>query len=286
VHKQIQSSSDDRQEAQTMRRATVRHLLFAAILSTLLGSAGPRLAFAQDTPDAPTGLAVIGHGEATAPADVAVLQLSISSGNLGGPPVPEPAETQRQAVAPIVQALVDQGVAEDQISVIAGPYVNGYAGYYGPAIAVLTVAIDDPGAALLTDLVDAAATAADTERLVLGTVGAVFGLTDCSSITRDARQAAIDDARAQADTMATLLDVSLGDITAARDLPHEQQQASYGPYGPSQPTDPCGDIDAAIASAAGFNLPPFDPASEPSVRVEVDIELTFAVTGAAATPSA
>lgn len=269
-----------------MRRTTVHHVFIAAILATLLGGALPRLALAQGAPTLSTGIAVIGHGEATAPADIAVLQLGISSGNLGGPPVPEPAETQRQAVAPIVQALVDQGIAEGQISVLVGPYVNGYAGYYGPAIAVLMVTIDDPGAALLSDLVDTAATAADGERLVLGTVGAVFALTDCSAIIREVRQAATDDARTQADTMATLLGVSLGDVTASRDLPRDQQQASYGPYGPSQPTDPCGGIDTAIASAVGFSLPPFDPASEPSVRVEADIELTFTVTGDAATPSA
>ncbi|HVL23647.1 MAG TPA: SIMPL domain-containing protein [Thermomicrobiales bacterium] len=267
-----------------MRRITVLSPVVAVVLGFML--IGAPLASAQDTAGGSSGLSVIGMGGASAPADTAIIQLTLSSSNFGGPPAVRPAEELRQDVAPIVQAIVETGIPEDQIEVIVGPYVSAYAAYYGPAVAVLRVTVDTPTIATLSDLVDAAATAADAARLVLGGVGGVYGLSDCSTVTRDAREAAIADARSKADTMADLLGVSLGDVSGARDVP-QQLGVTYGPFGPTQPIDPCGDIGVAVAAASGFALPLIDTTIEPQVTIQAVVELTFDVTGTgAATPAA
>jgi hypothetical protein len=105
---------------------------------------------------------------------------------------------------------------------------------------------------------------------------------------REARQAAIEDARAQADTMAELLGVSLGDVAGAHDVAYAPQLSyGFGPFGPTAPIDPCGDVGAAVAATSGFNLPPIDPTTEPQVTIQATIELTFDITGTGvATPAA
>lgn len=189
---------------------------------------------------------------------------------------------------PIVTALIDAGVPEDEIDVIVGPFLAEVGISFGPAIAMIVVVVNDPKSEQLGDLVDTATAAASNERLVVGRTSAVYAVEDCVPLEREAREMAVNDARYQADIMAELVGVSLGDIIGTRDLPAEPSQATFGPYGPVMPTNttPCGSEALLTNPYATFLLPPFDPTIEPEVTVSVVLELTVAVTGSTgATPA-
>ncbi len=259
-----------------MRRIAVLKPFYAVILGLML-LAAPATS-AQSVRDGSSGLSVIGRGTATAPADTAILQLAISEGPYGPPPAPQPEDVQRQAIEPIVQAVIDAGVSEDDIDVIVGPYVGGFGGYYGPATAALRISIESPTAQGISDLVQAATTAATDARLVIGAVGAIYGLDDCTALQREARELALDDARQQAEDMAELIGVTLGGIVASRDIP-VVPQLTYGPYGPTPAIDPCGDLTEAVMAYGGAALPPVDPTADPLVVIDAHIEVSFSLPG-------
>jgi hypothetical protein len=143
-----------------------------AVVVLALGLSGFSPGSSQDLSSDQQGISVIGRGEARAAADTATLQIAVGELNYGGPTLPQPGveagERERDAVAPIVAALVDAGVPEEQIDVIVGPSVAELGTYFGPAMALIRVAVDDPEQEQLSELVNAATTAAADERVVIG----------------------------------------------------------------------------------------------------------------------
>lgn len=261
-----------------------------SIVVVLLGIvlSGSSLGAAQGTSPALPGISVVGRGEAHAPADTATLQIAVGELNYGGPTVPQagvvPGERERDVVAPIVTALVDAGVPEEQIDVIVGPSVAEMGTYFGPAMALIKVVVDDPEREQLSDLVDTVTAAAADERLVVGRTNALYSIEDCSPLEREAREAAVEDAYQQAEVMTELVGVSLGDITGVRDVPSEPQ-AGFSPYGSVAPVSTCGSENLAAATYGALALPPFDPTMEPEVGAYAAVEVTFDMAGSAgATP--
>jgi uncharacterized protein YggE len=251
-----------------------------SIVVTLLGLAlmGTPFVAAQGGSSILPGITVTGHGEATAPADTATLNIIVSEANYGPPVVPQPGvvpgERERTAVAPIVASLVDGGIAEDQIDVIVGASVVDFGTYAGPAMAIIRFTVDSPTLEQITGLVDGATAAAADERLLIGRTSAVYGVADCATLETQARELAVADARDRAEAMAGFLDVSLGDIIASHDVAPETQ-AGFGPYGPVVPMNTCTSTDAATSLFGAISLPPFDPTAEVEVSAYAEIELTF-----------
>lgn len=217
------------------------------------------------------------------------MQIVVGEANYGGPALPQPGmpagERERDAVAPIVAALVDTGVPEDQIDVIVGPSIAELGTYFGPAMALIRVAVDDPEQEQLSELVNTATTAAAEERLVIGRTSAVFGIDGCSELEREARELAVEDAYQQADIMAELLGVSRGDILGASDVASDSQ-AAFSAYGPVLSVNECGAWVIALSPYAVSALPPFDPTAEPEVTAYAVPQLTFdLLENAGATPA-
>ncbi|MDQ4044372.1 MAG: hypothetical protein M3173_02850, partial [Chloroflexota bacterium] len=148
-----------------LRRLAVTLILLIVLLF-------PPLASAQVADDVTTGITATGYGQASAPADSATIQLSIASDNFGPPqPMPPggtPGASERNAVAPIVEALIDTGIAEDAIDVITGPYVAAVGSMYGPTMAVIRFELPDPTADTISSAVDSAIAGAADARLVIG----------------------------------------------------------------------------------------------------------------------
>lgn len=267
--------------------SVLRSILVVMLGSTLSGSSPGA---AQDTSSALPGISVIGHGEARAPADTATIQLVIGDPNYGGPVFPQAGGTpgERETVAPIVEALIDAGVPEDEVEVIVGPSLTDVGTHFGPAIALIIVVVDSPEREQIADLVDTAAAAAD-DRLVVGRTNAVYAIEDCSPLEREAREMAVANAQDQADIMAELVGVSRGNVIGTRDLPAEPSQTGFNPYhGPVvlTHTSTCGLEALATTPHAIFLLPLFDPTVEPEVTASAVLELTSAITGSTgATPA-
>lgn len=169
---------------------------------------------------------------------------------------------------------------------IVGPSIAELGTYFGPAMALITVVVDDPEREQLSELVNSATTAAADERLVIGRTSAVFGIDDCSELEREAREMAVADAYQQVDIMDELLGISRGDIVGTRDVVTASQSVS-GPYGPVLPVNECGSEDLALSLYSALALPPFDPTAEPEVTAYAVLKLTFdLMQDAGATPAA
>lgn len=278
--------------------ATTRSRHFARRVATCVGlvaalaafgALAPVAAIAQTATPIPvtgSGVSVIGYGEASAPAEMATLQLLVTRGDYyGGPPIQPrpgdiPGEEEKREVAPIVQALVAKGVAESAITLVVSPVLGSSSyGPGGPAVARIDVAVENPDLAGLTDLVRTASIAAAEESLVLGQVGAEYDVADCAAIDRAAREAAIIDARARAEVQADLLGVTLGDVTASSDVPPSTGLALnyFGfPVSMNNCTPPAPSVVVA-GPGLGVTVATFDPTAEVEVEVYAQINLTFAI---------
>lgn len=237
----------------------------------------PTAAAQSDDGDTST-LSVIGYGEATAPADAATIQIAIGTDSYG-PPQPlqvgaTPGARERESLAPVVASLVASGLIEEDITLIVGPYVAEFGGYGGPSIGVVRFSIDSPDPARISELVDAASVGASEERLLVNRVGVQYSVSDCAPLLSEARQMAIEDAREQAELQANLLNVSLGDLQAARDLAVESDPvvSVYG-FSPAGNTCSAGGSDADTASP--LQLPSFDPSVDAEVSAYAEVELTL-----------
>lgn len=267
-----------------------RRSILSVVLTLLFGFAllAAPLASAQDAAPLPSVVSVIGYGEASAPAETATIQISIIDSNFGSPQVPQPGALpgarERKLVAGVVAALVDEGMAEDNIEVFAGPVVGGSGSFYGSALAILQFPLDAPDNARINELADASALAASDEFLLVSQLNALFIVADCNAIVSQAREAAVADAQAQAESQADLLGVTIGDVTSSVDLPIPSE-TDFGYYVPNAGASTC-DEGGPSESAGLFRAPIYDPSLEPEVTAHSRIALSFNIEDSAeATPA-
>lgn len=268
-----------------------RSSILSSVLTVLFGFALISVPFAsaQDAAAPASVVSVIGYGEASAPAETATIQISISEGNYSGPPIAQPGATpdarDRESASGVVAALVDAGIAEADIEVFVGPIVGTAGSFYGQARAILQFPLDAPDNARINELVDASALAAADEFLLVGQANARFSVAECDALVSQAREAAIANAQEQADVQAELLGVTIGEVTSSVDLP-TTSETDIGYYGPFLQTSSC-DADALSEQGRGlFGAPLYDPSLEPTVTAHSRIALSFAIEDTAeATPS-
>jgi hypothetical protein len=273
-----------------MRRVT----LLIALLALLAGGFGPASAAAQDSTGA-TGITTVGYGHASAPAATANLQFLImynyfyggpavgAGGPEAGIPVAE-ATPGAQIVAlldPIVQHV--RGIEGVESAEVVLPLIPTY--QRDPNIlGRLDVTLASPTRESLTNLYLETTEVTLDNRLMVGFVGAAFTATDCEALEREARQAAVDDARARAELQAETMGVTLGDPIASEDVfvSSDPIATAYGAVPPAT-----GGCDPATRSASstgqlypGVTLPPFDPGTQGGeIEVYRQVYVTFAIAG-------
>lgn len=266
---------------------TISNLVGALAIAAFAGLPGGFAAgaLAQETPTIARSITVIGYGLATGPAERATIQFVATQEEFGPPRAPDPDATpgaeEREAIAPMVDGLIAAGVAEEEIEIVVSSTLGGYSGPGGPGIARVDVALEDPTAERIDELIDAAIVGAAEENLVVNPIGVGYGVEDCEPLEREAREAALADARTRAGIQAELMGVELGEPVAARDVPvapASALSAYYGPYAPTQ-TD-CAPPTPTVPTGAPISVPPFDPTTGAQVQSYVQVEITFEITGA------
>jgi len=269
-----------------MKRATFLPSTLAVVLSALF--ALTPLASAQPAPTTLPGITVLGAGQASVPAETATVILMLASDAYyygepvkGEVPAPAtPSASAEEAAAPVIDALVAVGVPEADIELISNPFVAGYGPYPGPTTFTLVFTLADPTSAGIAELLTAALAAASEGGLYPNMMSALYGVADCASLQREARSAAIADAREQATVQAELLGVSLGDVIASRDDTYGAIAYS-GMYGGATQYNSCTLRSGFDPMTAIYSAPAFDPSLEPTVTVSAYVELTFAIAPAA-----
>ena len=247
---------------------------------------------AQQEPQVPAmGITVTGFGLASAPAETAELQMIVGQPNYGPPTGPTPGATpgaeERGLAQAVVSSLVDAGVAQSDIEVIVSPV---FSGYYGPSggVARVDVTVQSPTADRVAELIDAATVGAANERLVLSQVGVGYGVADCAPLQREARVAALSDARARGEQQAELSGLTAGAIVGVTDVPVNPAGALSPYYGGAAPVAfACGPTVPMITTGASISVAPYDPSAEAVVNVYAQVAVTYEIVPAAgATPQA
>ena len=262
-------------------------VLCFALVGGLFGVPG---AMAQEGSSDETGITTTGYGLSSGTAAAANLQFLISAGDFyGGPPQPPqveatPGAESRALMAPIAEAVEAMDSVES-VEVVVSPVQTGFSGRFGDAVARLDIRMTDPDLEGLTSLLYDVTGAAAQQRLFIAYVGASYEAEDCDTLEREARQAAIEDARGRAEIQAELLDVELGEVIGSADV-DAYSGIQFGPYGtipgPVGGCNPQAPTGFGGESAPAVTFPPFDPTSQ-SDEVEVyrQIQITFAIAGAA-----
>jgi uncharacterized protein YggE len=239
----------------------------------------------------PLGIVVQGYGRATAPADTARVGFVVGkSGEVYPMPLEEPAVIPEGSGAeggvgvetapskpdvistsepiteadlqPLVDAIKAQGVSDTDIEVTI--YPSSYYGPYGTPTARVTVTLDD--VSKVGSLIDAGNQAvADTGTIWIQNVGVIYSVNDCDALLKEARRAAVEDARDNGAGLAEALGVGLGDIQGATEY-------SYDPYGYS-----------GCQSQSGgpvyyeYEGPSYDPAQPAEVQIISNVTISFAM---------
>ncbi|HWV24904.1 MAG TPA: SIMPL domain-containing protein [Thermomicrobiales bacterium] len=262
-----------------MRRFPILSPVFA--LALLLFS-GP-IASAQSAPPS-AGITVTGIGSASAPAETAIVVISIGSDPYmyGGEAELVPIEratpiiTVDDVTRPVVDALVSSGVSADDIEVISNPYAGGIGPYGIPYSVMVQFTVDDPTTDGIKTVLDPAIQAAVSAGLFVNMTSAVYGIADCPPLQQEARVNAVSEAQATAAQQADALGVPLGDVVASRDTP----SALYsGPWYGSISLNSCTPGVDDLAAISTWGGPIFDPQQPAEVSVQTAIEITFDIAG-------
>jgi uncharacterized protein YggE len=234
----------------------------------------PEQAF-QVVPGDQPAIVVTGSGEASAPAEAAILQFVLAkdgafaegeatAGAEAPAPTGPPAMIEDD-VAPVVEALVAAGVAETEIDVLINPFAGAF---LGPSVTDLRVRLVDPEVDRLSEIATAGSDAAVESGLTLQFVGAGYVVADCAPLVRQAREAAIADARVQAEELAELLGVSVGDVVLATEVPY---------YGVAGGAPGCGEDSFSEGMSSGPGFPIFDPTLPAEVGIYSQLTVGFAI---------
>ena len=225
---------------------------------------------AQIPPGDQPSVAVLGTGEARAPAMSGTIQLIVravdpfAAGAAPVGPTGQPPALTEEQVQPIVDAILAAGVAPEDAEIVISQSAGSP---FGTGAAQVLVELDRGELRLAEDLVAAGTEAASAAGLYVESVGAGFEVGDCDALIREARQAAADDARERAEGLADVLGLRLGEIVLASETPFYGDGAGGG----------CGAPVPGPAGGKGTYYPPFDPTAEPEVAVFAQINLSFAI---------
>lgn len=269
--------------------AVAAAMIALALLAEAMNGGGGTVYLAQidagQQPGGVPGLVAVGYGTATVPAETALIQLLVSNsaqfnGSYMPPAEPDatPGAREREAADPIVAAITQAGVPGDQIQVVISSALSVSA--YGPPDAVtfrIDVTLKQPDLEMVNAVVEAAAQAARKDGYTLAAVGALYGVSDCSSVRSQAWDAAVANAQASAEHQAVLLGVKLGELMAS-------QEALSDPVpetGMAEISGACTNTDDDSAFNPYLDLelqtPRFEPNREPVASASARVSLAFEI---------
>lgn len=235
------------------------------------------------TPQATGGgpsIAVTGTGEASAPAEGVVIQIVVRRNEVGmagdatavrafaagpaGTPLTE------AEVAPVVDALVAAGIPAETIEVVIAPAAP-FTGAFGPGSAQILTSGDQTVVARLGEIIPPAIEAALAANLLVDQAGVGYTVGDCVAVETAALRDAVENGRAQAEQLAEVLGVELGDLTLA------SRQPTYGTYGSPGGSACAEPLTVDSIKEGAVYLAPFNAEAEPEFEIYATVSLTYAI---------
>lgn len=213
-------------------------------------------------------LSVTGSGIGRVPADQAAIILSYSlnyysemSSAPGAPALPPVA--QASDLKTVTDALVGAGVSAGDIIITREPYS-------AQSLRMIIRVNNNPTRERITTLVDLAQNAGIKENKFMASIsGVAYVSRNCKAAEATALQAAMANARAQAEALAAIANVSVGDLVSVSSSP----SWSYaGPY----PNSTCPtSLDDVIQAVSSYGAQPYDPAMPVEVTAGASISLSY-----------
>ncbi len=207
-------------------------------------------------------ITVIGQGQASAPAEMARLEMRFTNANpfgSGESSLPEPPALKPEVLQPVVAALEKLGVKRTAIAVQAVT-TNSLE---------MQILVEQPTRPQLQQIV---MTADNTARRLPGIflqgTGVQYLVRNCQPLERMARGAALQDARDRALSLATLLNLQIGDILAVTELPILGSPSAFTMCGSKAGTP--------LGPTTGVT-PTYDPAAPTEVTLRSSISMTYEI---------
>ncbi len=227
---------------------------------------GDRLQRCAEWMTSQRSLTVIGLGQATAPADVALLEFRFggqmgSESTVPGLSIQTARKATEAALQPVVKALTAIGVDARNITIQTNSVQS-------PKV---LVRIDKPIQERLQQVVQTVDQALKGQPLFLQSIGAGYAVNSCEALQRSARRIALRDAQGQLKTLAQDVGVQLGELLSVTVLPLEGAPNSVG----------CGSKVGVPNSVFPITIddatPPYNPSDQPVVQVRSQVSVTHAI---------
>ena len=242
-----------------------------ALVATMLLLATPASA-QTPTPSAGT-ITVTASGTASAPADSALVVITLGTDTSVMPVEPYDAaatsptpSTETIDPQPVIDALVAQGVPQEDIAEVVPPFAGEWGGIYGPLPVSITFSLDQPDVEFLRELLQTTLDTAHANGWLVNTFGVLYEVADCAPLYRQARANAVTNAEAAAADQAAALESSLGEPIGSRDNTM---------FGGGFPTANCGADPTTLGMAKIYAASAFDPAAPAEVSVTIWLDVTF-----------
>ena len=208
------------------------------------------------------GITVVGFGEVEVKPDVAVVRLTVGSGSSFSGSDETVELIDEEELKPVVEALVDAGVSEDDV------YVNTFSSPYGPSENAALITFKWPKPQEVEDILRTAQDAIRKQtKYDLQGVSVTFGRDECEGPEGEAMDAALVDARKRAEKLAALSDAKLGTLIAV-------SEAGSGGYLTAFAPQRCG-VDEQLSPGL-FEYQSIGGTAD-EVKVTTALEVTFAL---------
>jgi uncharacterized protein YggE len=215
-------------------------------------------------------LAATGNGIGRVPADQAAIIFSYSlnyypeasSGPNAAPAAPPAA--QAADLKPVTDALASTGVSASDITIIREPY--------NAQSLRMTVRVSSPTRERISTVMDLAqSTVLKDNKFSASTSGVVYVARNCQAAETAAREAAMTNARSQANALAATAGVSVGELVSISSSP------SWGFAGIFPGSDCPTTLDQALQAISSYGAQPYDPAQPPEVTAANSISLVYEI---------
>jgi Protein of unknown function (DUF541) len=165
-----------------------------------------------------------GRGTVKAPADMAEIQLYFNSSDPYAPypsdpnvPIPQPEPITETDLQPIVDALIQAGVAANNITIETKPSAPPY--YLSPGSAQITAKLTQPSQTLIDRIKNVASEAASSAELFYNYSNDICTLENIKALESEARSLAIEDARSRIQAMAAAVGARTTQILNMAEFP-------------------------------------------------------------------
>lgn len=250
-----------------------RFVRVVSLIGCMLLLATPTLAQSTDTNSGT--ITVTASGTASVPAESALIVITLGTDTSIMPIADASVSAVTPVVtmetidpAPVVDALISQGVPADAIEVVTQPFSGEWGGMVGPLPVSLIVTLDQPDVDFISELLKVTQDAAHAEGWLVNTFGVLYQMNDCRSLNQQARVDAMANAQISAEDQAAAMNTTLGSAVGSRDNTN---------FGMGYPTTSCGATPETTGIARIYMANSFDPSAPAEVSVTVWIDVTYSL---------